>query len=222
MNKENGKIKQLGLSYGKESIKGIALNLIFVGLFILLYYMNVSFSIYIIVVGICLLANYIFFSRYNIMMKKLINERNNDVLTLLSYFDIYIKNGYDVLTAFKLTNAFSSGYTKEKLGILISSINKDQSIIPFVKFSQNYSLKSIESMMNIIYQMKDISKVKNYYNDFKLLYVATLKEYNEEKIELNKKSLNSITCFPLIGTALILIILSMCIISIMGVAVNGI
>ena len=109
---------------------------------------------------------------------------------------------------------------KEKIEDLLTEIDKDKSVQPFVNFANQFTSISIHSLMLSIYQMVDQGENSEQLTHFNLLFDEISNTRNREMIEQKQKSLSNMSTFPLAGAGLITISLTISILSILGDLVN--
>ena len=174
-----------------------------------------------IIIGIGdLVLTYFLLSRYNDKKKILLKNRENELISLISYFDVYIRNNNNVYQSFNLLIPYCSNWMKEKIEDLLTEIDKDKSVQPFVNFADQFTSISIHSLMLSIYQMVDQGENSEQLTHFNLLFDEISKTRNREMIEQKQKSLSNMSTFPLAGAGLITISLTISILSILGDLVN--
>ena len=214
------RLSLLGLDYRKEIAIMIAIFLLFGGGGVALYF--ITHEIYVsLIVGFMGIALPIFyFTRYSKLEKAQEMNHIDEFVSLLSYFKIFISNKNNVYNSLKMLLPYSSPFLQENLQILLDSIDSDKSVGPYVSFANKFHSHVIESLMLSIYQMVDTGANENGFNEFDVLFNNIRAKYNDELIDKNKKSLDTLNSFPLIGAGALTIILSVSILQIVGEMVN--
>ena len=121
MTKNNLKetIEFVGLSYTKEMLKVVSVNIIILGLAFLIYFLlnNVIFAIF------CLISlfaiNYFLLGRFNDKKKALIKSRENELIAIISYFEVYVQNKNNVYQSFNMLIPYCSSWMKDKIETLL-------------------------------------------------------------------------------------------------------
>ena len=213
-------IEFIGLSCKKEITKLVLINALIVlsSLAIFVLTKNVIAPAITILGGIVL--TYFMLSRYNDKKRALLKNRENELISLISYFDVYIRNNNNVYQSFNLLIPYCSNWMKEKIEDLLHEIDKDKTVQPFVNFANNFTSISIHSLMLSIYQMVDQGESSKQLTHFNLLFDEISKTRNNEMIEQKKKSLSNMSTFPLAGAGLITISLTISILTILGDLIN--
>ena len=219
-NKLKDTIEFIGLSYKKESAKLILINALFLLTALFSFFMTKAYIAPILTVVGELVLTYFLLSRYNDKKRVLLKNRENELIALISYFDVYIRNNNNVYQSFNLLIPYCSNWMKERIEDLLNEIDKDKSVQPFVDFANHFISISIHSLMLSIYQMVDQGESSEQLTHFNLLFDEISKARNNEMIEQKKKSLSNMSTFPLAGAGLITISLTISILTILGDLIN--
>ena len=219
-NKLKNTIEFIGLSYKKEMTKLVLINALFLLTALLSFVLLKNIIAPILVVTGAFILTYFFLSRYNDKKKNLLKNRENELISLISYFDVYVRNNNNVYQCFNLLIPYCSNWMKEKIEELLSEIDKDKSVQPFVDFANNFTSISIHSLMLSIYQMVDQGESSEQLTHFNLLFDEISKNRNNEMIAQKQKSLSNMSTFPLAGAGLITISLTISILTILGDLIN--
>lgn len=219
-NKIKDTIEFIGLSYKKEMTKVVLISALLLMATLVLFLVTKNLIVPIIIGIGDLVLTYFLLSRYNDKKKILLKNRENELISLISYFDVYIRNNNNVYQSFNLLIPYCSNWMKEKIEDLLTEIDKDKSVQPFVNFADQFTSISIHSLMLSIYQMVDQGENSEQLTHFNLLFDEISKTRNREMIEQKQKSLSNMSTFPLAGAGLITISLTISILSILGDLVN--
>lgn len=214
------KLLYLGLSYQKEIAMIVVIDLIFIlGLGALYYFLNQNI---ILIVGVIVLiaVNYLYLTRYNSLIAIKEKEHVDELISLLSYFEIFISNKCNVYTAFNNLLPYCSSFMSEAIKIFLQAIDADKSVAPYIQFAAKFENKIVESLMLSIYQMVDNGENDKQFDQFNLLFMSISEEYHSSLIEKHKKGLESLASWPLFAAGGIIIILTLSIITILGDMIN--
>ncbi len=213
-------IEFVGLSYTKEMLKIIVLNLLVLGSVSLIYFLlnNVVLSIFILIALIVI--DYFLLSRFNDKKKALLKNRENELIAIISYFEVYVQNKNNVYQSFNMLIPYCSPWMKDKIEVLLKEIDEDKSVQPFVNFASNFHQLSTHSLMLSIYQMVDQGENTHQLKQFDVIFTELARNRNREMMEQKSNSLANMSTFPLIGAGLITITLTMSILSILGDLIN--
>lgn len=222
MNKIKKDIEFIGLSYQKEMIKLVVINVLLILLDIVTYLFLDQLYITIgIGVGL-ILINYLYLSSYSSKKDKLIEEREDEFIQMITYFQIFISNNMNVYHAFESLIHYSSPWMANEIEYMLNEIDNDKSVKPFVNFAHKFKSTIIENIMLSIYQMVEEGESLKRLSQFTLLFDDFSKTHKKEKLDLKVKSLETINMFPLIGSGFIAVILTFGVMSIIGELINGI
>ena len=214
------RINALGLSYQKEMMFLILLIVIVIALAFITYifFKQIYFPLFI--VGGGMIAVYFYLSRYSSLERKQEKEHVDQLISLLSYFEIFISNGNNVYTSFKMLIPYAEIFIQDAINAMLMQIDVDKTIGPYINFASKFNNRTIESLMLSIYQMVDNGENTIELSEFNLLFNNIKEKHFDEMIDSHKKSLDLFNSFPLIGAGAITIVLSLCIVSIIGDYVN--
>ena len=219
-NKLENTIRFIGLDYKKEMIKLFIINLVIILSGVLLYIFTKAIIYSLFVLAALGGVDYFLISSYGEKKKALISKRNEELLTLISYFETFINNNNNVYQAFNKLIDYSSLWMKERIQEFLLAIDNDKSVKPFIDFSSNFSMGSIKNVMLSIYQMVDQGENSQQLLQFSFLFHEISKSRNEELKKKKERSLSSMTTFPLIGASALAVVLTLSIISIVGDIIN--
>ena len=214
------RITLLGLNYSKEIAIIVGVPITFLGAAAAIYFFLNEIYIALAVASLGVVATYFYISRYSSMEKKQEKEHVDELISLLSYFEIFISNGNNVYTSFRLLLPYCSTFMDDSINLFLNQIDMDKSVGPYINFASKFSNHTIESLMLSIYQMVDNGENVSQFSEFDLLFTNTRNKFQEELVASKKRSLDSLNSFPLFGAGAITITLSMSIISIIGELTN--
>ena len=214
------RIISLGLSYQKEILILIIINILVLGIGAGAY-LYFSHWLTFLVMGIVLIgANFLYLSRYGSLEKQREKDHVDELISLLSYLEIFISNGNNVYTSFKMLIPYCSTFMEDAINSLLNQIDADKSVGPFITFAAKFHNRVIESLMLSIYQMVDNGENSGQFSEFNILFSNIAKEHEADLIEEKKRKLNSLDSWPLIGSGAITIVLAIAILNIIGDYIN--
>ena len=220
MKKIKEKIISLGLSLKKEMMFLIIGNVIILSLSVIPFLLK-NWMLFIPIVVFLFIFNFYFFYRYKNMEK--INKQNDlrEFVYLFNFFRIYIHNGYSVYSALKEIRVFASSSLGEMLDELISNMDEDKSVTPFINFSRKLDDLVIEEMMVSIYQMIDDGNNSAYLEQFELIFDKYSSIMQENELKNKENRLNAMSYGPLIGSGFLIIMITVGVVSVIGEMING-
>ena len=213
-------IEFVGLSYKKEILKIILVNIAFLGGIAILYFVF-DYLIYVIVAAIALMAiDYLLLSRYKDKKNLILKAREDELIAIISYFEIYLQNKNNVYQSFNLLIPFCSSWMKDKIETFLKEIDNDKTVQPFINFANNFKHLASHSLMLSIYQMVEQGESFEQLTQFNVIYDELAKNRNKELIEQKERSLANMSTFPLAGAGLITVTLTISILSLLGDLIN--
>ena len=220
MKKLKSRMINLGLSPKKELSTGLLISLFFIGLGVASLFLVETYLYLGISLGVMLIFNIFYFTRYSSMEKTQADQAKQDFVSLFTFFKIYLHNGYSVYTALKEIQSFADKQLTMFLSELIHDIDEDKSINPFIRFGRKFNDLVIEEMMISIYQMIDDGSNPSHLSQFDLIF-GKISDLAYQK-ELNKKrnGLASMSTFPLVGSGVLIIMVTFGIITVMEEMIN--
>ncbi len=219
-NKLKDTIEFVGLSYKKEILKIVLISLaLLISAALMLYFLkNIIYTIMILIALV--VVDYMLLTRYNDKKKMLIKARENELITLITYFEVYIRNKNNVYQSFNLLIPYCSSWMKDKIETLLKEIDSDKSVQPFVNFANNFEQLSSHSLLLSIYQMVDQGESSEQLAQFDVIFDEIARNRHKEMKEQKEKSLSNMSTFPLIGAGAITVVLTISIISVLGDLMN--
>ena len=166
------------------------------------------------------LLDYFLLSRYGDKKRAILKSHENELISIISYFDVYIRNNKNVYQSFNQLIPYCSNWMKEKVEDLLKEIDEDKSIQPFVNFASNFQNLSTHSLMISIYQMVDQGENAEQLTHFNIIFDELSKNRNQEMITQKDKALSGMSTFPLVGAGMITVTLTISILTILGDLIN--
>ena len=219
-NRLKNTIEFVGLSYKKEIVIITIPNVIFLlgAVSIYLFLKNIIFAVLQLVAAA--LLDYFLLSRYGDKKRAILKSHENELISIISYFDVYIRNNKNVYQSFNQLIPYCSNWMKEKVEDLLKEIDEDKSIQPFVNFASNFQNLSTHSLMISIYQMVDQGENAEQLTHFNIIFDELSKNRNQEMITQKDKALSGMSTFPLMGAGMITVTLTISILTILGDLIN--
>ena len=214
------RLSSLGLSYQKELLIISLILVLSIAIFLVIFLFLKEIYVALIALAFGGVLLYLYTSRYKSLERKKEKDNVDELISLLAYFEIFISNGHNVYTSFKMLLPYSSQYLQDAISSLLNQIDVDKTVGPYITFASKFNNRVIDSLMLSIYQMVDNGENVSELTEFDLLFNNIKNKQQEEQIDSYNKSLDSMNSFPLIGAGAITIILSISIISIIGDYIN--
>lgn len=210
----------VGLSFKKEMTKILLINSLFIIGGIVSYLFLKSLVLLIILFVLLGVLDFFLLTHYDDRKKTILRNRENELIAIISYFEVYIQNNSNVYQSFLKLIPYCSDWMKERIETLLGEIDEDKSVQPFINFANSFQSLSIHSLMLSIYQMVDQGENSEQLLQFSIVFDELAKNRNKEIVEQKEKSLSNMSTFPLIGAGLITISLTISILSILGDLIN--
>lgn len=209
-------IEFVGLSYKKEILKIVLVNLLFLMTTTLIYLFlkNLIFSI--ITIVSLLLLDFFLLARYNDKKQMILKAREDELVSIISYFEVYIQNNNNVYQSFVQLIPYCSDWMKDKIETLLNEIDTNKTVQPFINFANNFQQLSSHSLMLSIYQMVDQGENSDQLLQFNVIFDELSRNRNKEMIEQKEKALSNMSTFPLVGAGMITVTLTISILTILG------
>ena len=172
--------------------------------------------------GMIFVFDLLFLSRYSKQISNKNTENLQEFAILFGYFRIFIHNGFSVYSGLKEIINFANPTLKKDLQELISDIDSDKSVQPFIKFGKKFNEIIVEEMMISIYQMIDDGENSDYLVQFELIFDKFSDLLYEKYLRAKNSKLATLSNAPLIGASFLVIVLTIGVISILGEVINGI
>ena len=220
MSKLEQTMEFLGLSYKKEMQKLLIINLVLLAVGVGLYFLKIDLYIILIYAVIIIVVDFVYFSHYSTLKNKLINERDDEFISLMSYFQIFISNHNNVYNSFRLLLPYTSSWMKEQIETLLREIDNDKTVQPFINLGLKFKALIIESVLISIYQMVEQGEEINATSEFSILFSQLSQSHQIERIQAKEHSFDITSSFPLVGAAMLTVLIMFCVISIIGEVIN--
>lgn len=200
----------------KEIIKIIAINVAILSVAVVgMIFLKQIMIVFVGLIAIAI-ANYLIFNNYLAKKNEILNERESEFISIIGYFQFFISNSYNVYQAFRGLIAYSSPWMEEQIQSLITEIDNDKSVKPYINFANKFRNKVAGNVMLSIYQMVDEGESNIHMMQFSAMFDQLNKSHQQDIINQKERSISSITSLPLIGAGAITVLLTFGIISVMG------
>lgn len=213
---------ELGLNPKKEGLILLISNLALITAGVVAYILIKQLLYSLISVGVMLIFDFVFITRYSKKIDAKNIENLQDFATLFGYFRIFIHNGYSVYSALKELVLFANDDLKKYLNELLSNIDEDKTVQPFIDFAHHFNEIIVEEMMISIYQLIDDGETSDYLIQFELIFDKFSDLLYQRYLRGKDSRLGTIGSAPLIGSCFLIIVLTIGIINVIGELINGI
>lgn len=211
----------LGLDIKKEKTKIIVLNaLLILSTFCIFLFVLKQFLVLLIGLFLIMIFNFFIFNSYSKRKAILLEERNVEFIQLITILQTFLTNNNNVYQSLGKLIDYANLWMQDNIKELLQKIDEDKSVKPFVDFADNFTLKTARNVMVSIYQMIDSGSTSAYMDHFSLLFLQISKTEHDDRKKKKERSFDMVCMLPMIGAALITIILSFSIVMVLGDIVN--
>ncbi len=221
MNRLKNKIESLSLNYKKEMTYLIIGNIIIFIIIITLFILKINIIGILISFGLLILFNYFSLNKYSKLEKENKDKLDQSFIEIFSYLKIYLSNGETVYQSLKEVNAFADDNIEPYIDKLIKDIDEDKTIRPYMEFAQNFNDKSIEEVMIALYEITNSGASELYLNQFYKIFENLKNKIENDKSYKRIRFFENLNVFSIVGSGMIMIILSFAVISLLGGIING-
>lgn len=221
MNRLKNKIESLSLNYKKEMTYLIIGNIIIFIIIITLFILKINIIGILISFGLLILFNYFSLNKYSKLEKENKDKLDQSFIEIFSYLKIYLSNGETVYQSLKEVNVFVDDNIESYIDKLIKDIDEDKTIRPYMEFAQNFNDKSIEEVMIALYEITNSGASELYLNQFYKIFENLKNKIENDKSYKRIRFFENLNVFSIVGSGMIMIILSFAVISLLGGIING-
>ena len=221
MSKLKERMSALHISFNKEIVRFVIISVAITIAFLVAILLSKIYYLAIVYLMLMLIFSYFYFSRYKSMEKKQKNDDLIEFVNLFTFFRIYLKNGFGVYSSLKEISSFANQSLKGKLEKLLKDIDEDKTVVPFVNFAHHFEELIVEEMMISIYQMIDDGSESNYLIQFELIFDKFSELLHSKQLNNKDKSLANLTMTSLVGSAYLIIMITIGVVTLIGEMLNG-
>ena len=221
MSKLKERLSKLHISFNKEIVRYVVIVVLLSIIFVVVSLVTKIYWLLIALGMLLVVFSYFYFSRYKSLEHRQKDDDLLEFVNLFTFFKIYLKNGFGVYTSLKEMANFANLSLKEKIEKLIRDIDEDKSITPFINFARYFDELIVEEMMITIYQMIDDGADSNYLIQFELIFDKFSELLHQGKLNSKDKTLGSLTMTSLVGSAYLIIMITIGVMTLLGDMLNG-
>jgi len=222
MKKLISQMNRLGLSPKKEFLIFGVVNVLMIAASVISGIFAKTWVFFAFGPGFAVIFSLLFLTRYGNNINKINNNNLVEFTELFGFFRIYIKNGYNVYNALKEISNFANENLKVLLNKLLEEIDQDKTVQPFINFSSNFDEIIVEELMISIYQMIDEGEQSNYLTQFEFIFDKFSEALTQKELKRKDSKLGTLSSAALIGSAFLIIVVTIGIVGLIGDITNGI
>lgn len=163
-----------------------------------------------------------YLTRYGRLLEEKRQKAADQFVESFTYFSIYIRNGYNVYRALEECANLAKEEVAPHFRKLLSDMDGDKSLTPFLSFSANFDSLEIKQVMLSVYQMIDEGGGESHIGQFSSLFDKFAEQRHQIERHSYRDSLERLSVLPLIGSGITMIALAAAMLEIMGGLYNGI
>ena len=221
MKKIKEKIESLKLSFKKEILTILIIDIFLLVMGIISYLFLKQIIFFAFTFFAFVLFSYFYLSRYDDLLKKREIEAQDEFVSLLPFLKTFLQNGFSIYHAFGELKNFASEYLSLRLTRLINNIDIDKSIKPYLDFAHEFKSLQIEQLLVCLYQMVDEGINSPYFNQFETILSSLSNEMHQKNLYTKETSLSNCCASALIGAAILIVLITLGVVSVIGEMING-
>ncbi len=149
------------------------------------------------------------------ILRKKVQEKQEEFVHLLSFFRLFINNGKPVYVALEETRTYARGEMVHYFDQLLSGIDGDKTIEPYLAFSNHFDSMEIKQTMISIYELS-LDGGKERFLHFDSIFERIAEEKRNEAYERLKNRLANLNFLPLIGSVFSMGLVTIAVVILMG------
>ncbi len=200
----------------------IFINIIFLALGAYLVYKKAAVYLLLLPLFGMVSFSYVYLFRPSKGKKKKEEESlEKEFVKIFGFLEVYLRNKIPVYNALGRLTEYSSTAMKEKLETLIEEIDVNKSVEPYVHFAESFSSLTVKEVMISLYLLVEQGENENYLRQFSFLFSSFSAEEKKLFRERRIASLSNTHFFPLVGSAVTMIMISVGIMNAIGGIISG-
>lgn len=216
------KMRQAGLDPRKEYVFAATSGALLLGVGTFLYWKEGQIIPFLGFALLAFIAVYFLLGRASRLLKAQQTALVDEFVRIFGYFSIYLRDGIPVYHALEEVERFASPRMEEKIRALLSEIDADKSVAPFVRFAEGFPSLEIRQVMLSVYKMVDQGGNDAYFKQYSLLFSSLRKSKESEWEKREDDKLNSACILPLLDSAVTMMLVTVGIVVVIGGVIDGI
>jgi len=210
------KIEAAGLNPKKEIFFLLCFNFFFLVSVVAVYLYTKMSIASMAVILVAIIMDYFMFNKYQRLKKKKNTKLIDEFVHIFSYFEIFIHNSRPVYNALEDCARYASPSMREYFLSLLSAIDADKSVMPYLIFASHFDSVEIRQVMINIYKMSIEGSSFAYLRQFETIFDALASQKRKELVGRYQEKLNNLNFIPLVDSALSMGMITVAIVVIMG------
>ena len=158
---------------------------------------------------------FMFLNRPKSILRKKVQEKREEFVHLLSFFRLFINNGKPVYVALEEARTYAQGEMVLYFDELLSGIDEDKTIEPYLAFSNHFDSMEIKQTMISIYELS-LDGGKERFLHFDSIFERIAEEKRNEAYQRLKNRLANLNFLPLIGSVFSMGLVTIAVVILMG------
>lgn len=162
-----------------------------------------------------------------VLMNKKPNRKKEEAalrkefVNLFGFLEIYLSNKIPPYASLLKLLPFASEEMGRRINDLIDGIDRDKSVAPYVQFASSFSSFAIKEVMISVYLIGELGFESEYLAQFHLLFSSFSEQEKRDQLDQKGKRLGNLQFFPLVGSALTMLMVTLGIMGAIGGIING-
>lgn len=215
------KMQEVGLNPKKELVFAGIINTLILGIAVYFSVGEGQLTPALMLLLLLAFCDYFILSKANRLIKERDVRLESEFVKIFTYFSIYVREGTPVYHALEETRSFASEEMGFLLSRLLSDIDHDKSVAPYIAFSEHFPSLEIRQVLISVYKMVDEGGSEAYIRQFNVLFdgLATMKK--QEANDHLKSLLENLCILPMADSGLTMLLISVGVIVVIGGMSNG-
>ncbi len=155
------------------------------------------------------------FNKPTRIIKSKRQEQREEFVHLLSFFRLFINNGKPVYVALEETRTYAQGEMIVYFDQLLSGIDEDKTIEPYLTFSNHFDSMEIKQVLISIYELS-LDGGKERFLHFDSIFERIAEEKRNEAFDRLKNRLANLNFLPLVGSVFSMGLVTIAVVTLMG------
>ncbi len=218
--KAKDSFEKAGLNLKKEIINYSLTLVLLAALGIALYLLLGNVLTLIAVIPFIVVLTIVFLDKPKKILKKKRESLKDEFVRLLSFFRLFLNNGKSVYGALEETRTYAKGDMMVLFDKLISGIDADKTITPYLEFASAFDSMEIRQVMISAYELS-LDGGKERFLHFDSIFSRISEEKRNESYDKLKGRLANLNFLPLVGSAFSMALVVVAIVVLMGGSAYG-
>lgn len=213
--------EKIGLNAKKETNQIFLINVLGIVVFLVMYFVFSQLILGLFSILSLVIANYMQYAKYKAVEKNMKDSRHMEFVMTFSYVQVFLDNGLNIYGSLIEVIPYCSLFMQNAINGLLLEMDQDKSVEPFLKFAKIFANHFIEQAMLSLYLGIENGVSDATLRGFAPAFEATSDSAFKEAQSKKEKRYDSLNLFPLIGAALIALIIIASIATVVGGVLSG-